>query len=154
MVSIGPSGPGHITGSGGGVGVGFVAGAAALVRSYHPRLTADQVRHRMEATADHPGSALPDPALGFGVVDPYAAVARVLPEESGEKPLGEPAPPVRVPPVPIVDHTPEYIAVALAIVVVTAMVLGASTAAVIRRGRKRGWRSAWAASKPETPATD
>jgi hypothetical protein len=35
---------------------------AALVRAYHPELTAAQVIHRIEVTADHPAaSTLPSP---------------------------------------------------------------------------------------------
>jgi membrane-anchored mycosin MYCP len=34
---------------------------------------------RIEATADHPAGRLPSPGLGWGVVDPYAAVTAVLP---------------------------------------------------------------------------
>jgi hypothetical protein len=57
------------------VAAAFVAGAAALVRDYRPKLTATQVRQRLENTADHPTGRLPDPSLGYGIVDPGAAVA-------------------------------------------------------------------------------
>ncbi|GAA0556070.1 S8 family serine peptidase [Saccharopolyspora spinosporotrichia] len=153
VVSIAPAGAGHITASGGGIGVAFVAGAAALVRSYHPDLSAAQVRHRLEATADHPPAVLPDPALGFGVVDPRAALATVLPEESGDRPTPAPAPDVRVPPVPAADDTPVFIALAVTALTVSAASLGALAAALVTRGRRRKWRSAWAAgSQDDQPA--
>ncbi len=94
LTSIAPRGPGNIAASGHGLAVAFVAGAAALVRSYRPQLGAAAVQHRIEVTADHPSDHLPDPLLGYGIVDPLAAVATVLPEESGD-----PTPPPRPSPV-------------------------------------------------------
>ncbi|NJC72031.1 type VII secretion-associated serine protease mycosin [Planosporangium thailandense] len=99
MVSLGPRGNGHLQGSGTSFAAPLVAATAALVRSYHPRLSAAQVRHRLEVTADHPGRAVPDPELGWGVVNPYAAVTSVLPEESGPV-RSAAAAPVVVPPTP------------------------------------------------------
>lgn len=81
VVSIGPRGPGQWQGSGTSYAAPFVTAAAALVRAYHPRLSAAQVRHRLEVTADHPATALPDTQLGWGTVNPMAAVSTVLPEE-------------------------------------------------------------------------
>ncbi|WP_395474525.1 type VII secretion-associated serine protease mycosin [Saccharopolyspora spinosa] len=154
VLSVGPSGSGHLTASGGGIGVAFVAGTAALVRSYRPTLTAAEVRHRLLTTADHPGSTLPDRALGFGVVDPYAALSTLLPEESGDKPLAEPVPPLRLPPVPVIDHRPVQIALTLAFLMIGALVVGGLAAAVIRRGRNRGWRSAWTAEASQAQTTN
>ena len=62
VVSTGPRGRGDLIGAGAGVATAFVAAAAALVRSYHPQLTAGQVVHRLEVTADPPGTAVPSPA--------------------------------------------------------------------------------------------
>lgn len=80
VISVGPGGPGQWEGDGTSYAAPFVAGVAALVRAYHPRLSAAQVRHRLEVTADHP-AAPPDPSVGWGVVNPLAAVTAVLPEE-------------------------------------------------------------------------
>jgi len=57
----------------------YVSGVAALVRSYHPRLTYRQVAHRIEVTADG-GTGV---GTGSGMVDPLQAVTAVLPEENG-----------------------------------------------------------------------
>lgn len=90
VISIGPGGRGQWQGSGTSYAAPFVAGVAALVRAYHPELTAEQVKHRLEATADHPATDLPDPQLGWGTVNPMAAVTAVLPDEGPRAPMMRP----------------------------------------------------------------
>ncbi len=68
----------------------YVAGLAALVRDRFRHLTARQVMHRIEQTAQHtagPGGRSEE--LGYGMVDPVAALTAVLPAEqdSGPAPL-------------------------------------------------------------------
>lgn len=70
VTGIGPSGRGHFLANGPSVAAAFVSGAAALLRSYQPRLTAAQVAARLTASA-YPA---PVPRL-----DPYAALSAVLP---------------------------------------------------------------------------
>jgi membrane-anchored mycosin MYCP len=82
VVSLGPGGPGQWQGSGTSYAAPFVSGAAALVRAYHPELTAPQVKHRLEATATRPPTTVPNPGLGWGTVNIMAAVTAVLPEEA------------------------------------------------------------------------
>ena len=120
--------------------VAFVAGAAALVRDYRPALGADEVRHRLEATADHPTGQLPDPLIGYGMVDPVAAVTTALPEESGEV-----APKPQVRPVRIVlpapeDRSAQHLVLITSAAVTGCAALGGVVVATIRRGRRRGWR--------------
>ncbi|MGH3797057.1 MAG: type VII secretion-associated serine protease mycosin [Pseudonocardiaceae bacterium] len=65
----------------------YVAGLAALVRERFENLTARQVMHRIEQTAQ--GSAGPgarSEELGYGMIDPVAALTAVLPEEQGAGP--------------------------------------------------------------------
>ena len=100
VVSVGPNGPGQWQGSGTSYAAPFVAGTAALVRAYHPGLTAAQVRHRLETTADHPAAKMPDEQYGWGVVNLQAAVTAVLPTEGASgKTVGASAvrPPVVTP---------------------------------------------------------
>ncbi len=140
IVSVAPHGNGNVKASRSGIAVGFVAGAAALVRDYRPRLTAAQVRHRLEATADHPTGRLPDRSLGYGIVDPVSAVATALPEESGE-PTPTPAPrPLRVELPAPPDRRTADTALAASVIVAGGAGLGGITIAMVRRGRRRGWR--------------
>ena len=81
IISLSRVGPGHLTDNGTSYATPFVAATAALVRAYHPELTAAQVKRRLELTADHAGVKVPDPQVGWGVVNPYNAVAMVLPDE-------------------------------------------------------------------------
>jgi membrane-anchored mycosin MYCP len=89
----------------------FVAGVAALVRAKFPDLSAHQVIHRLEATA-HPPAGGRDTVVGYGVVDPVAALTWDVPP--GDRVAsGEPMAPLRVPPPPPPpDPWPRRVAVA------------------------------------------
>jgi subtilisin family serine protease len=69
VVGIGPAKDGHYIGSGASLAAGFVAGAAALVRSVHPELSAKETAALLRSSA-YPADV---PRL-----DPYAAVTAVL----------------------------------------------------------------------------
>lgn len=133
-----PDGPGHISGGDYSTAVGYAAAAAALVIEAYPQLSAPEVRQRLIDTADGSTAASPDgepdPSLGYGVINPVAAVTRLA-----TKTVAEPAPEVTalaLPPVP--DERPIDLAlvVGLGAVVLAAAVMG-PTAGVIasRRGR-------------------
>lgn len=157
LTSIGPSGPGEITGDGSALATAFVAGTAALVRSHYPRLSAAQIVHRLEATADQPGTALPDPQVGYGIVDPYTAVTTALPEESGG--AAPAAPPARVPHLPPLRAPGTWPVIAALIVcgvLVVGIAAGSGMAHIVRNGRRRGWRpppgrSSWHKRAPGPP---
>ena len=138
VVSIGPHGPGHWQGSGTSYAAPYVSGVAALVRAYHPQLTAAQVKQRLEMTASHPATALPDQALGWGTVNPMAAVSSVV---NGEGVDGAAAVPPS--PKPAVVAPEDELGPVLAILgavgaVITTMVLvlGFRLGAA---GNRRGW---------------
>jgi membrane-anchored mycosin MYCP len=62
----------------------YVAGLAALVRERFPHLSARQVMRRIEQTAQHTtGRRRRSEDLGYGVIDPVAALTAVLPGELG-----------------------------------------------------------------------
>lgn len=143
LISTGAGGDGLVSGEGTSYAAAYVSGVAALVRAYHPLLSAAQVVQRIELTADHPAGTLPSGDFGWGVVDPYTAVTAILPAE-GERALARPAPspvPLAAPPVHS-DHrgaTVAYLAAAAAVLLV---VLVAALAVVIPAGHRRGWRPA------------
>lgn len=142
LVGGAPSGRGHYVASGSWAAVGFVAGVAALARDYRPKLTAVQVAHRLRVTADRPGRPLPDPLVGAGTVDPYAAVSAVLPEEAGASPR-EAVPVLPEMPRPrAADQRPRIAALAVAGVVAALVVAGVVVRGAVSRGRRRRWRPA------------
>ena len=73
VVSLAADGSGEIVGSGSDFAVPFVAGLVALVRAAAPDLSATSVTKQIEDRADRTGET-PDPAHGFGVINPGAAV--------------------------------------------------------------------------------
>jgi membrane-anchored mycosin MYCP len=137
VTSIGPLGPGEVTASGPALATGFVAGTAALVRSYYPGLTAAQVARRLEATADPPGDTVPDPEVGYGVVDPYSAVTTVLGTHAAAVPAVKPP---RLPPPVRPDTWPAIATVLICVFVALGLIGGAAAGPIIRHGRYRGWR--------------
>ncbi|OLR90607.1 type VII secretion-associated serine protease mycosin [Actinokineospora bangkokensis] len=65
----------------------YVAGLAALIRSAKPELKAAQVAERIKTTAIHP--AAPggrDNRIGYGMINPMAALTAVIPSERGVRP--------------------------------------------------------------------
>jgi len=131
LISIAPEGDGHVTADGGAVAVAFVATAAALVRSYHPDLT-----------ADHPSQRLPDPLLGAGVIDPVAALTTALPAETGEQPPPLPTERLQVPVITPTDPRPTRRALAISVAVAGGAALCGLVVVVIARGRRREWKPA------------
>ncbi|MFE5871288.1 type VII secretion-associated serine protease mycosin [Streptomyces roseifaciens] len=122
----------------------FVSGAVALVRSAHPGLSPAQIRKLLVDTArDTPPGGRSD-ALGAGVVDPAAAIARgaaLTPEGPGPRVTREygsryfgGADPARLPHAPAA-RTPQYAAWAAA---ATGTVLLAAAAWTWRRPRRTG----------------
>lgn len=104
--------------SGSSFAAAYVSGTAALVRAKFPNLSAHQVIHRLQATA-HPPPSGRDTVIGYGVVDPVAALTwdvdpgELLPP-AAHKPLHVEPPP------PAPDARPRSgaaIAAALAVVV-------------------------------------
>jgi membrane-anchored mycosin MYCP len=91
----------------------YVAGLAALVRAKYPDLDAKQVINRIKETAQHP--AAPggrDNFVGYGVIDPVAALTQSLPSEVGVV-ASDPGPQMAQLP-PANDHSSTPMIVALA----------------------------------------
>lgn len=111
----------------------YVSGVAALVRAKYPALSAHQTINRILQTAHNPPRGV-DNQVGYGVVDPVAALTFNVPPGDRLAPgsqsrVIEPAAP---PPPP--DHRARNVALAFAGLVIAAVVI-ASLAARARRER-------------------
>lgn len=76
----------------------YVSGVAALVRAKFPHLPAHEVIHRLTATAHAPSGGR-DTVIGYGVVDPLAALTWDVPPAPAKAPAPTTAP-LHVPPPP------------------------------------------------------
>jgi membrane-anchored mycosin MYCP len=114
----------------------FVSGVAALVRAAYPRLTAAQVVHRIEATADGPAGG----HTGAGMVNPVQAVTAVLPEPAAAPAAA--ARPVAIPGPARPDPVTRALALAITGGALAVALLVAAAAFVVPRGRRRHWRPA------------
>ncbi|MFI6078681.1 S8 family peptidase [Actinoplanes sp. NPDC051343] len=131
VTSLGITGSGGIAGTGTYYAVAFVAGEVALVRAAYPDLTAVQVVHRIEVTADPMGEGtVPNTSFGWGMINPSTSVTRVLPEEAATA-SDAPDSPAAAQQAPPHKRT-------LTIVVVVVMMLAAAAYLVLRI--QRIWR--------------
>jgi subtilisin family serine protease len=114
----------------------FVAATAALLRQYHPRLTAAQVATRLIATADPAPGGPPSQEYGAGLLNPYRAVADRVGDPAA------PAAPARTPPPSsaATNGAERSRALTLAGGGLAAACLVALAALIGPRGRRRRWR--------------
>jgi membrane-anchored mycosin MYCP len=115
----------------------YVAGTAALVRARFPSLSAKQVVQRIKVTAHTPPGGW-SPTVGYGMVDPVAAVADVLPSEGTAQSARDST--TRIPP-PVApkapDTTPRTVAFAGSAAALAAVVLTFAVLDATRRHRRR-----------------
>lgn len=121
----------------------YVAGTVALLRSYLPALTPDQITNRLTLTASRAAGGAHDGKLGWGVLDAYAAVSAELPANVAGPGAASGAPQLK-PVLPAAAPSPAGspyrwagIVALLAVLLAALVVFGAAT---VRRGRARGWR--------------
>ena len=113
----------------------YVAGVVALVRAKYPKLTARQVMDRIEATAQHPsGPGGRNNQVGYGVIDPVAALTAAIPGQNGVPTIGNSAVPVTLPGAVVKDWTPVRVAL-IGTVVAVALLL--CTRFVVRARRRQ-----------------
>lgn len=128
---------GFVSQSGTSFAAPYVTGTVALMLAAHPHLPPDQVRARLEATADQPGVTVPNPRYGYGIVDPYVAVTSVgddtAPTPSASRRAALPPPAAPVPPSRHLQHVALAVGITLGavavLVVVAALVIRSSRAA-------------------------
>ena len=141
ITSLDPNGPGLINAQLGQQGLAplngtsfatpFVAGVVALVRSRFPELTAGQVMDLIKRTARTPGEG-PNPATGYGVVDPIAALTyQLAPAETG--PRSDAGTPISGPPQPDPGNVRARMIVLAVTALTVALMAGAAALAAIRR---------------------
>jgi type VII secretion-associated serine protease mycosin len=75
----GPGRTGYSTGDGTSNATAIIAGAAALIRSKYPNLSAPEVIHRLTATADDKGAPGRDDEYGYGVINLVKALTADVP---------------------------------------------------------------------------
>lgn len=128
-VNVGAGAPGYAA--------GYVAGALALQLSYEPGLTPRTAAQRLTRTADLPPSGRRNDRVGWGVVNPYAAMSDLPPvganaaSTRAPESLGVPAPPSTSR-----DLTPIAITSALLVAAVGSLLITVA----VRAGRVRDWR--------------
>ncbi len=114
----------------------YVAGVVALVRSKFPDLTARQVMHRIEATAQHPsGPSGRNNQVGYGIINPVAALTAVIPGQNGVPAQRNTQIRAVLPAAAVKDWTPVRVAL---IGTAAGVVLLVGTLFVVRSRRRRG----------------
>ncbi|MFC4001523.1 type VII secretion-associated serine protease mycosin [Prauserella oleivorans] len=117
----------------------YVAGLAALVRAKFPDLDAREVMNRITSTAQHP--AAPggrDNYVGYGVIDPMAALTAMVPEEEGIQPAQAEVLPSDLPPADNRNWTPIIVALAGSGGAIVALVIALFVVHTIRRNKRTG----------------
>jgi membrane-anchored mycosin MYCP len=102
----------------------YVSGVAALVRAKFPALSAHQVVNRILQTAHNPPRGV-DNQVGYGVVDPVAALTFDVPPGERTAPGAQSRVIVPAPPPPPPDHRARTMAMVFAGVVAAATVIAA-----------------------------
>jgi membrane-anchored mycosin MYCP len=143
VTSLDPNGPGLINAQLGQQGMlplngtsfaaPFVSGLVALIRSRFPELAAGQVMDLIKRTAHTPGEG-PNPATGYGVVDPIAALTNQLaPANSGSR--SDAGTPISGPPQPDPGNVRARMVVLGVTAASVALMAGAAALAAARRRR-------------------
>jgi membrane-anchored mycosin MYCP len=116
----------------------YVAGVVALVRSRFPSLTARQVMTRIEATAQHPsGPGGRNNQIGYGIIDPVAALTAVIPGQNGVPAADDVRIPAVLPMAAVKDWAPMRVAM-IGTVIGIAVLLGTLfVVRTVRRNRAR-----------------
>jgi type VII secretion-associated serine protease mycosin len=152
ITTVTRGGQGYVTVTGTSFATAIVSGAAALLRSRFPHLSGPDVVARLEHTAVPPGDGSHDNQLGYGIVDPFAALTLSAPAP-GSAATGS----TRGGSVPIQAIHPRgthgssgRVLGVTAVLIALAVLVGLATISV-RTGRRRGW---YAGQRPRTVVDD
>ncbi|KAB1904877.1 S8 family serine peptidase [Micromonospora sp. AMSO31t] len=122
---------GYRVGTGTSDATAIVAGAAALIRSKFPNLPAQEVAHRLTATAIDKGPPGRDDEYGYGVIDLVAALTADIP------PLGFETPSITAPPATAAEEENDGNSTARGLVTL-GVLLAAGGGYLVWRRRRRG----------------
>lgn len=126
----------------------MVTGLAALVMERYPDLTAEQVKRRIETTADIPGGrSVPDPILGYGIINPYRAMTDVMALEKPPPPEDQPGggeshPPLKHPFADERKDTATLVALGVGGASILVVLVSFAISHSLPAGRERNWKSA------------
>jgi subtilisin family serine protease len=129
VVGIGPKGTGHFIGSGSSLAAAHVAGAAALIRSYQPALSAAEVSRRLLEAAYPDGAPKLDVYAGLTVVLPPRGLAAEARTEPAHLP-------------PAAPDKPRERSILLAGGALVVVLLVGAAMVIVPLGKRRGWRAA------------
>lgn len=120
----------------------YVAATAALLRSYRPSMTPDQIKARLTLTASRAPGGGRDAKLGWGVIDAYIAVSSSLPANAAgpDAPMPSAAPAQFVPAAGPAVREQNMVVGLLALAGVVGAILAGIVTVTLRRGRARAWR--------------
>jgi type VII secretion-associated serine protease mycosin len=150
LTTVTRGGKGYVTVSGTSFATAIVSGAAALLRARYPKLSVHEVVARLEHTAVPPGDGSHDEAIGYGIVDPYAALTTSAPARTAAATASAGAVPVQALPGGKARHGSAGVLGVTAVLVAVAVLVGLATVSV-RSGRRRGW---YAGARPVAPVDE
>nr|WP_232283808.1 type VII secretion-associated serine protease mycosin [Saccharomonospora cyanea] len=134
----------------------FVSATAALVRSAHPELSAEEIAERILATASPAPGGQNSPAYGAGLVNPYRALTEGLSDSA----------PAALPPAQRAAPDPAAVSLSawwegsiehartLLVLVAVGVLAGAALAVVRVRGRRNRWQPRRTVLPPARPVGD
>ncbi|MFP3965602.1 S8 family serine peptidase [Actinomadura fulvescens] len=146
IITIAPDGGYIVKGEGTSFAAPFVAGVAALVKQAHPKLTAAQIKRRIEETA----LGNKGPGSGAGQINPLAAVTDVVDVNAPAAPLQEPGS-LTLPRREKVDPVTRNVALGIGGGALALAGLVVAAGMVIPAGRRRGWKPGRADFSGEAP---
>jgi type VII secretion-associated serine protease mycosin len=141
ITSTDPGG-GYSAGTGTSNSTAIVAGAVALVRAKYPNLSADEVIHRLTATATDKGPPGRDEQYGYGVLNLVAALTANVPPAgqvnatANATPSSSPSTTAAAAPAPGPDSSSNGSTTVLALVVLFALVVAGGLAWLYIRRRR------------------
>ncbi len=127
IISTDPGATKYRKGTGTSDATGILAGAVALVRAKFPNLPAEEVIHRLTATAIDKGPPGRDDEYGYGIVDLVAALTKDVPPlqpSSTPAATGAASPPAVSQPSTKDRQAPLALLAALAVLVISAVAVG------------------------------